>query len=334
MILLTGATGLVGSHLALKLVQDNQPVTAIYRANHSIQKTREVFALYGQENLFERINWIEADITDVPSLELAFRNIDHVYHCAANISFDPADEALLRKVNIEGTANIVNFCLQYGVRKLCHVSSIAALGDLKPGEPIITEDTEWNPEKPHSDYAISKYGAEMEIWRGLQEGLPAVVVNPGVILGPLFWNSGSGEIFSRVANGLPFYTKGVTGFTTVDDVITIMIKLMESEVSGERFVVVSKNVSFESMLKAIAQALGVKPPSILAKPWMTSMAWRLDWLAGVFGKKRSLSRSMAHSLHQRDTYSSERVGFALYHTFANLEAYVAKIAAYYPKKTT
>ena len=245
MILVTGATGLVGSHLMLQLLQDNQPVSAIYRTNHSIQNTRSVFALYGHEALFDRIDWIEADITDIPALEFAFRNIDYVYHCAACISFDPADEELLRKTNIEGTANVVNFCLQYGIKKLCYVSSIAALGDLKEGEQTITEETEWNPEKSHSDYAISKYGAEMEIWRGQQEGLEVVIVNPGVILGPLFWESGSGEIFTRVANGLLFYTKGTTGFTTVEDVVTIMTKLMESDVHGERFIIISKNVSFD-----------------------------------------------------------------------------------------
>jgi nucleoside-diphosphate-sugar epimerase len=332
MILVTGATGLVGSHLVLRLLQNNQPVSAIYRTNHSIRKTKEVFALYGHEALFDRIDWIEADITDVPSLEFAFRNIEYVYHCAACISFDPDDEELLRKVNIEGTANVVNFCLQYGVRKLCHVSSIAALGDLKPGEEMITEETEWNPEKPHSDYAISKYGAEMEIWRGQQEGLEVVIVNPGVVLGPLFWKSGSGKIFTRVARGLLFYTKGTTGFTTVDDVVAIMIKLMESDIQGERFIIISKNISFENMMAVMAKALRVKPPFIYGKPWMTSLAWRLDWLLSLFGKKRTLSRSMAGALHSTEQFSSERVGFALYHTFVNLEEYLQKIADFYPKK--
>jgi dihydroflavonol-4-reductase len=332
MILVTGATGLVGSHLVLQLLQNNQPVSAIYRSNHSIQNTKSVFALYGQEALFDRIDWIEADITDIPALEFAFRNIDYVYHCAACISFDPTDEELLRKTNIEGTANVVNFCLQYGVKKLCFVSSIAALGDLKEGEITITEETEWNPEKSHSDYAISKYGAEMEIWRGQQEGLEVVIVNPGVILGPLFWETGSGEIFTRVANGLLFYTKGTTGFTTVEDVVKIMIELMESDVHGERFIIISKNVSFENMLTVIAKALNVKPPFIYGRPWMTSVAWRLDWLLSLLGRRRTLSRSMARSLHGKEQFSNERVGFALYHTFGNLEEYIQKIADFYPKK--
>src|SRR6218665_3918770 len=205
MILITGATGLVGSHLILHLLESSdsgsQKLRAIYRKDSSIARIQSLFSLYGKAHLFVQIEWIKADITDVPLLEIAFQNVTVVYHCAAHISFDPADEELLRKTNIEGTANIVNFSLEYGIKKLCYVSSIAALGDPKENEPIITEETEWNPEKPHSGYAISKYGAEMEIWRAQQEGLEVVVVNPGVILGPLFWTAGSGEIYQNVKNG-------------------------------------------------------------------------------------------------------------------------------------
>lgn len=335
MILVTGATGLVGSHLILQLLEHNESVSAIYRSNASIQKTKSVFSLYNKLGLFDKINWIEADILSVPSLEIAFRNIEYVYHCAAVISFDPSDEKLLRKTNIEGTANIVNFCLQYDVRKLCHVSSIAALGDPKPHEIFVTEETEWNPEKPHSDYAISKYGAEMEIWRGQQEGLNVVIVNPGVILGrganTADWQSGSPEIFSRVAKGLSFYTTGTTGFTTVIDVVKIMIWLMNSEIRGERFIVVSENRTFQQILNAVAKALNVKSPNIAAKPWMTSIIWRIDWLASIFGRKRTLSRMMAASLHHTEQFSNVRIKELMQYEFQNIDAYIKSIAAQYPK---
>ena len=335
MILVTGATGLVGSHLILKLLEHNESVSAIYRSNASIQKTKSVFLFYNKLDLFDKINWIEADILNVPSLEIAFRNIEYVYHCAAVISFDPSEETLLRKTNIEGTANIVNFSLQYHVKKLCHVSSIAALGDPKPHELLVTEETEWNPEKLHSDYAISKYGAEMEIWRGQQEGLNVVIVNPGVILGPgantADWKSGSPELFSRVANGLPFYTKGTTGFTTVIDVVNIMIWLMKSEIHGERFVVVSENRSFEQILKNVAKALHVKPPSIAAKPWLTSIAWRIDWLGALFGRERTLSRIMAQSLHHTEKFSNDSIKRVMKYKFETIDAYIVQIAAQYPK---
>ncbi len=171
MILVTGATGLLGSHLVLHLIENGAKVRAIYRSPDSLEKTKSLFKGYQKENLFDKIEWVEADITEIPALELAFKKIRQVYHCAALISFDPAEENQLRKINIEGTANIVNFSIAYQIEKLCYVSSIAALGDLKEFENTVTEDTEWNPEKHHSDYAISKFGAEMEIWRGQQEGI-------------------------------------------------------------------------------------------------------------------------------------------------------------------
>lgn len=336
MILVTGATGLIGSHLALHLLENGKKIRAIYRDKSRIEKTKTLFKLYQKEQLFDSIEWLEADITDVPSLESVFKDVDQVYHCAAFISFDPKDEEKLRKTNIEGTANIVNFCLANTVKKLCHVSSIATLGDLKEHENIITEETEWNPEKPHSDYAISKYGAEMEIWRGFQEGLNVTVVNPGVVLGPSpnrsGWKSGSGEIFDRVANGLPFYTKGSTGFVSVNDVVKIMELLMESDISGERFIVISQNISFENILKTIAVELKVKPPEIYAKPWMTGISWRFDWiLSNAFQRKRKLSKSMAHALHSADLISSDKIRMLTNFQFEPIDSVIEKAAKFYQK---
>ncbi len=209
MILVTGGTGLVGAHLLLHLLENGeQNLRAIYRKENQIQKTKSLFELYKKGNLFQQIEWFQADIIDIPSLEIAFQNVDYVYHCAAKISFNPSEEEELRKVNIEGTANIVNFCIDKKVKKLCHVSSIATLGDLGQNETIITEATEWNPEVLHSDYAISKYGGEMEVWRGHQEGLNVVIVNPGVIFGPGFWNQGSGAFFTSIKKGIKFFKQG------------------------------------------------------------------------------------------------------------------------------
>ena len=322
MILITGATGLVGSHLALHLLENNERVRAIYRTEASIEKTKSLFRLYEKQSLFEKIEWFQADITDIPSLEIAFKDVEYVYHCAALISFDPKDEKQLRKINIEGTANIVNFCLAYAIKKLCYVSSIAALGDLKEHETIINEETDWNPEKPHSDYAISKYGAEIEVWRGYQEGLPIVIVNPGVILGPGFWKTGSGEIFTKLKNGLLFYTKGITGFVTVNDVVKIMAQLMKSNINGERYIVIAKNISFEKILATIAKALNVNSPSFYAKPWITEIVWRIDWLPSTFFNcKRRLSKDMAQSLHSENFVSNEKVKKDLEFTFQNVEEY-------------
>jgi dihydroflavonol-4-reductase len=328
MILVTGGTGLVGAHLLLHLAENEAAIRAIYREISGIQKTKSLFELYQKEHLFKKIEWIQADIIDIPSLEIAFQKTDYVYHCAGLISFDPNDEDKLRKINIEGTANIVNFCIAYSIKKLCHVSSIAALGDILPGKTSIDEKAEWNPEMPHSDYAISKYGAEMEIWRGQQEGLNVVIVNPGVILGTGFWHQGSGKFFSEIKKGIFFYTNGSTGYVGVSDVAKIMIQLMKSDSIGERFSVISENLTFKDVIFRIAENLNVKKPTIEAKPWMTSLAWRLDWISSTFFRtKRKLSKYSANSLHSSDFISNEKIKNALNYEFQSIDNIVKEVVA-------
>lgn len=333
MILVTGATGLVGSYLVMHLLENNENVRAMYRNPIGIEKTKSLFKLFGKEPLFEKIEWIQADILDIPSLEGAFINVDYVYHCAAFISFDPKDEPVLRKTNIEGTANIVNFCLEYNVKKLCYVSSIAALGDLKEHETVLDEAIEWNPEKFHSDYAISKFGAEIEIFRGQQEGLQTVIVNPGVILGCVpnleEWPTGSGAIFLKIKKGLPFYTQGSTGFVAVDDVVAIMFQLMKSDINGERFIVVAENVTFKNLIFTISDALKVKRPTLFIKPWVTELGWRLDWFfSNVFRTESQLSNAMAESLNMTTVISGQKLESKLKYKFKVIEDYCREIAGY------
>jgi nucleoside-diphosphate-sugar epimerase len=327
MILVTGGTGLVGSHLLLHLIENGESVRAIYRKVETIQKTKSLFSLLKKELSFEKIEWIQANIIDVPSLELVFENIDYVYHCAALISFDPKDENKLRKINIEGTANIVNFCIAKKVKKLCFVSSIAALGDLKENETIITEETEWNPEKPHSDYAISKYGAEMEIWRGQQEGLNSIIVNPGVILGPRIWEQGSGVLFKKIEKEFPFYTKGSTGCIAVTDVVRIAVKLMKSELKNERFTLISQNIVFQDLFYSIADALKVKRPFIYVSPLSTGVMWRLDWFVSTFFRtKRKLDRATAIASHSKNLYSNEKINSTIQPEFLAIHQYIKEIS--------
>lgn len=327
MVLVTGGTGLVGAHLLLHLIENDENVRAIYRNVATIKKTKSLFSLYKKEVLFEKIEWIKADIIDVPSLEKAFENIDYVYHCAALISFNPKEEDLIRKINIEGTANIVNFCLAKSIKKLCFVSSIAALGDLKQNEKIITEETEWNPEKPHSDYAISKYGAEMEIWRGQQEGLNAVIVNPGVIIGPGFQEQGSGKLFKNVQNGLPFFTKGSSGFVAVTDVVKIMFELMKNEIKNDRYTLISQNIVFRDFFNSIARASKIKDPSIYLSPLMMGILWRMDWLfSTIFRQKRHLDRATAIASYSKNLYSNEKIKSALEFEFLDMHQYIKEIS--------
>jgi len=323
MILVTGGTGLVGAHLLLHLLENGENVRAIYRKKNNIQKTKSLFQRYNKSALFDAIEWVHADILDVPSLEHAFVNITKVYHCAALISFDPKDENLLRKINIEGTANMVNFCLAKGVQKLCYVSSVAALGDLAAHETIRTEETEWNPEKHHSDYAISKYGAEMEIWRGQQEGLNVIIVNPGVIIGPGFEDQGSGQLIKKIKDGLTFYTLGSTGFVAVDDVVKNMYQLMESDISGERFILIAENIAFKTLFDTIADTLKVKRPSIEAKPFIMGITWRLYWIFSLFTQKtNNLSRDTARSFLSKDQYSNHKIKTTLNTSFIDVHQYI------------
>lgn len=328
MILVTGGTGLVGAHVLLHLIENGENVRAIYRNTKSIEKTKNLFNLYKKHDLFDAIEWIQADITDIPALENAFKGINYVYHCAALISFDPKDEDLIRKINIEGTANIVNFCVANTIKKLCFVSSIAALGDIAPHEKVITEETEWNPEKPHSDYAISKYGAEMEIWRGQQEGLEVIILNPGVIIGPGFWEQGSGQLFMKVKKGLSFYTMGSSGFVAVTDVVRIATQLMKSEIHNERFTLIAKNIVFRDILNSIADSLLAKRPTIHAKPLFIEICWRIDWiLSNIFMQKRQLTSATAKASYSKNKYSNEKITTILKTEFLDIHQYIKEISA-------
>lgn len=327
MILVTGATGLVGAHLVLHLLENGEKVRALYRTKENLIKTKTLFSYYQKEHHFSKIEWTKGDILDIPSLEIAFEDIHQVYHCAALISFDPKDEESIRKTNIEGTANIVNFCLANAIEKLCFVSSIAALGDLAVHETEITEATEWNPEKPHSDYAISKYGAEMEVWRGQQEGLKVLIVNPGVILGPGFSNQGSGTLFTTVKKGMHFHTLGSTGFIAVLDVVSIMYRLMKSDCCNERFTLIAENIVYKDILFQIADALKVKRPAYCASPLLTSFAWKLDAFLAFFSIKHiTFSRVTAISSHTKTCYSNDKIKAELQPTFITIEDYIQKIA--------
>ncbi len=323
MILITGATGLIGSHAALYLANRALSVRATYRSESSLKKTLALFKAYDKENLFNDIEWIKADITDVTALEPAFKDITEVWHCAGLISFSGSDEEKMRKINIEGTANMVNLSIDFGVSRFCFISSIAALGDVKIASEIIDEQMEWNPEKHHSDYAISKYGAEMEVWRGQQEGLKTLIVNPGVVLGPGFWNQGSGEIFLAIESDLPFFTTGSTGFVAVTDLVEVMYLLMKNELFGERFAIISENLTYKDLANYIADEMKVKRPTIHAKPWMTELSWIADYiLCSITGKKRKFYKETSRSVHLEEHYSPKKVVDALGYEFISIKSYL------------
>jgi nucleoside-diphosphate-sugar epimerase len=327
MILVTGGTGLVGSHLLYQLTQKNDTIRAIYRTDKKQNHVKKIFSYYTDDvqQYFSKIEWIQADITDTPSLEPVFKNITEVYHCAALVSFNPKDYRKMRQVNIEGTANIVNFSIENKIKKFCFVSSIAAVGDAINGKPI-TEENEWTDTGDNNDYSITKYGAEMEVWRGSQEGLDVVIVNPGVVLGSGFWQESSGELFTQINKGFKFYTEGITGFVGVKDVVKAMIELMNSDIKNERFILVSENKSFKDILFTIADGLNKKRPSIKTSKLLTSIAWRIDWLlTKLSNKELLLTKNSAKSSHNKSYYSSEKLKKEINFEFNKIDNCVQEI---------
>ncbi len=333
MILVTGGTGLIGSHLLFHLISNGNKVRSNYRTKESIDKVHNVFGYYtdNPSDLVEQIDWVRADITNLGGLDSLFDGIYQVFHCAALISFDPKDFKALERTNVEGTANIVNLSLKHKVKKLCYVSSIAAIGpSLKQKE--ITEETEWLETKA-SVYGITKYEAELEVWRASQEGLSVVIVNPGVVIGPGFWKSGSGTFFSYAAKGKKYYIPGGTGFVSVHDVIKAMTMLMASEIKTERFILVGQNMTYGELFKKIAPKLGVEPPDRKVSKFMLELFWRLDWARShLFGKRRRLSRIMAKGLYQQQIYSNRKIRSQLDFTFVDLDKAIAFCCDKFMKK--
>jgi len=320
MVLVTGGTGLVGAHLLLHLLQKGVQVRAIHRKGSNLKRVEKVFGYYSEnaKALFAKIDWVGADLKDIPALQSAFRDIEYVYHAAALISFDPGDYKKLLKINAEGTANIVNLCIANSIQKLCYVSTIGTIGK-SINDTSATEENEWNDQNVNV-YALSKYEAEMEVWRGSQEGLPIVIVNPGVIVGPGFWETGTGKLFTAANKAYKFYLPGGTGFITVHDVIKMMTSLMDSQIENERFIAVAENLSFQEILTRLTKGLGKSAPTKKIKYWQLEIGRIGDsiWSA-VTGKPRSITKNSIHSLKYRDEYNNQKIQKVLGFQFESLE---------------
>ncbi len=336
MILVTGGTGLVGSHLLYALVQQNEPVKAIIRNRDKIDQVKKVFAYYSDksESLINKIDWVDGDLLDLYSLNNAFKDIKKVYHCAAVVSFDGKNKTQIIEANIQGTENVVSLCLTYQIDKFCHVSSIASLGGVVNGG-IINEDSKWTSSKTHSVYSESKFKSEMEVWRGIQEGLNAVIVNPSVILGPGFWKSGSGSLFAKAAKGMKYYTSGATGFVDVRDVVKAMIDLMEGDISSERFVLNAENLSYKALFDMIAEAMHTKKPKREATMRLLKVAAFLDLIASKTGiKKREITKDIIRSSISVSKYSNEKIKEAIGIKFIPIEKSIQEMAEKFKEELT
>jgi nucleoside-diphosphate-sugar epimerase len=336
MILVTGGTGLVGSHLLYLLLKEGNKVRAIHRKGSNLNIIDKVFSYYTEDTttLLKNLEWCEANIIDIPSLTAAFEDITHVYHAAAYIDFNPKNYTKLKKVNIEGTANVVNLSISNSVKKLCFVSSIATLGDVV-GSNVLDEETQWNPEAKNSVYAITKYGAEMEVWRGSQEGLNAVIVNPGIILGEGLWHKGSGGIVKRVSKGLKYYTTGSIGVVDVKDVIKAMVTLMNSNIKNRRFILVAENRTYKNFLGCLAEKLGLQKPSKEIAKWKLVVFSKIEWfISFFFGTKRKLLRTHVDTLYKCDTYDGSAITEAVSFNYTSLEKTMERVTQHFKKEHT
>lgn len=313
MIFVTGGTGLVGSHLLLELIRRGEKVRALKRRNSQPDQVRKAFSWYTDdyEELFGKIEWVEGDMLDIYSLEEALRGISLIYHCAAAVSFDRKKRAGIIHNNVAGTSNLVNAALTCGVKKICHVSSISALGKGRDNEPV-NEENKWIPSKKNTGYSESKFFSETEIWRGVEEGLEAVVVNPSVIIGPGNWESGSTGFFPQIDRGMPFYTRGSSGFVDVRDVADAMILLTSDEnfkqSRNQKYLLNAENISFYDFFCQVADALGKPRPTIFASDLILAVAWRAvaAW-SFLTGKEPRLTRETISGSNRERSYDGSKI---------------------------
>lgn len=323
MILVTGSTGLVGRHVLLALTEAGNQVRALYRSDSKKKEVEDFYAFAKAQSHLSLVNWIQGDITDIPYLICAFKGVTHVYHCAALISFDPYNFKKLTKVNVEGTANVVNLCLAHGVKKIIHLSSIATLSSL-PNNPI-NEDNYWDPDADNSVYALTKYGAEMEVWRGTEEGLDAVIFNPGIILGEGDYTQGSGTLFNHILKKKSYYPKGGSGLIDVKDLVTLMITAMSSTLKQERYIAVGYNLSYQVIFEHIAKGLDLKPPLKQVSTLIFKLLNILDSIRGVFTRKRKITKAGYTSLQTERNYDTKKLIATFKYTPTPLEKTVARI---------
>jgi len=316
MILVTGATGFLGAELAKELILRGNTIRCTKRSTSVVPDILLPFPA--------KIEWVEADLMDAFALEAALDGITQVYNCAAWVSLKAADKDPMIRTNVRGTAALVDFCTEKGIR-MVHTSSVAAVGEAKPGE-LITENHHLDPTLESDGYAISKLESEMEVWRGIAEGLDALIVNPTIIIGASAGTEGSGKIFDTIRKGLKFYTRGSIGFVDVQDVAKCMIALMESGISAERYIINAENRSYQQIFTEIAECLNVPAPSSLATPLMMELAWRgASFWGSVTGKDPAIDKTSARAGSVTRDFDNSKIKKALGFEFRPLSETIKEI---------
>ncbi|MEO6612680.1 MAG: NAD-dependent epimerase/dehydratase family protein [Chitinophagaceae bacterium] len=303
MVLVTGGSGFLGSYIIRQLVEKGHTVRAIRRS--------PVIPFWISPEILDKVEWVEGDVLDVVSLEDAMDGIDSVIHSAAVVSFVKKDRRNMYQVNVEGTANVVNIALEKKVRRLIHISSVAALGRTTGGGHV-NEEKKWEESKANTHYGKSKYKAELHVWRGISEGLEAVILNPSTILGYGDWNSSSSAIFKNIYKEIKWYSTGVNGFVDVEDVAKTAVLFLDNMITEERYIVNGDTWSFKQLQDAIADGFGKKRPGKLASPFLMEMAWRIERLKSIFtGKKPLLTKESARVAKSKTWFENDKILEAL-----------------------
>jgi dihydroflavonol-4-reductase len=329
MVLVTGATGLVGGHLLWHLLQKNDKVIALKRVTSNLTPLKSIFGFYTEnpDVVLSKIEWRVADINDKTSLQDAMEGVSEIYHCAAIVSLGKGGTELM-DTNVSGTRNMVELALGRNIKKFCFVSSIAACG-FSSDKTLIDEQTPWTDNEHKTLYALSKYNAEQEVWKGIQQGLKAVIVNPGVILGYSGNDSGSSLIFSQVKKGLMFYTLGGSGYVDVRDVVRAMIQLMESDITSERFILVGENLSNKEIVCLMADGFHKPRPWInVSRPLLLTVGFIAEMIGVLFRFKPLVDRSLARSATNRSYYSSEKITEAIAFKFIPIAQCIEDVCSY------
>ncbi len=331
MNLVTGATGILGSHVMLELLLNEQPVIACKQVNSDIRRVEKLFSYYvpNAAELFSRIKWVEVDIRDIFSIEEALEGITTVYHCAGLVSFDKRDVQKLRDINESGTANVVNACINKKIEALCHVSSIAAINNLDYTLPL-HEEVFWKRSGRESHYAISKYNGEREVWRGMEEGVNAVIVNPGLILSPGFWNQSSSRIFTNCYEGNRYYTPGTTGYIAARDVAKIMLQLMALRKYHNRYILVEGNYSFKEIFGLIQSNFKMPLPDIRVSRTFLALAGFFESIASFFrGKPPRINSAVINAAFNTQVFSNKKIKETLNYQFIPVDQSISRICESY-----
>lgn len=321
MILVTGANGFLGSYLARMLVKKGMQVRAIKRPGSRLELLAEAV---------DKIEWIEADIIDLPAIEDAMKGCDQVYHCAAKLAYSPRHLDQLIKVNAEGTANLVNTAMAVGVKKFLHVSSIAALPGLD--DRLINESTPWQLGPYPGSYGLSKYQADREVLRAQAEGLKTITIFPSNILGAGHWEEGSGQFFGTVRRGLPFYPTGSGGFVDVRDVARVAIRLMESDIENERFLVSAENYTYREIFNMIAKTMNKKEPFLPMGSLINMLGVSGDFLRTLlFGGERIITGETIKITELNARYDNSKLLKKIDFQYNPIEKCIAESVAVYQK---